>query len=274
MTDLWRVLRAPNLLIAMAGVVAGGWIALGSVTLPRLLVFAAVSALGLGAAGNVANDLWDAPGDRLNPGAAERPFAGGRLAPETGHLLVWLGSLAGLGGAALVSGTQVAVGLGALTVMLAYSPGLKRHGLPGNLAVAVVAGLPLEYGALAVGRPAGGLVPWVLAACLHLTREIVKDVEDEVGDRALGRRTLPLRRGRPAALRVAWASGLAFIPLSVGLPLAARYGLAYFAVALPAQALVVVAALRLRRERLDAASGLLKVAMVIGLGALVLGRVT
>jgi 4-hydroxybenzoate polyprenyltransferase len=272
--DLWRVLRVHNLLIAMAGVVAGGWIALGEVAMPKLLGFAAFSALGLGGAGNVVNDLWDASGDRVNRAAAERPLASGRVTRQAGHLVVWLAMLLGLGAAALVSGTQVALALAALGVMFAYSPWLKRHGYPGNVAVAVVAGLPLFYGALAVGAPWAGLVPWVLAAWLHLAREIVKDVEDEPGDRALGRRTIPVRWGRDAAVRVAWWTSLAFIPLSVVLPLAARYGAAYFGLAALAQVVIVVAALWLRRERLHAASRLLKTAMVIGLGALVLGRVT
>jgi 4-hydroxybenzoate polyprenyltransferase len=272
--DVWRVLRMHNLLIAMAGVVAGGWIGLGDVIVPKLLAFAALSALGLGAAGNVANDLWDTPADRVNRPADARPIAHGRVRRETGHLLLWLGALGGLVAAALVSGRQVAVGLAALLVMLVYSPWLKRHGPPGNVAVAGVAGLPLFYGALAVGRPLNGLVPWVLAACLHLGREIIKDVEDEPGDHALKRRTLPIRWGRRAAIRTAWWTCLAFLPLSVVLPLVAGYGAVYFGAAVPAQALIVFAALRLRRERFAAASRLLKAAMVVGLGALVLGKVT
>ena len=97
MTDFWRLTRAHNLAIAAAGVVAGGWIALGAVALPKLLAFAALSAIGLGAAGNVANDLADVSADRLNRPPAERPLAAGRIRPETAHLLMWLGSLVGLG---------------------------------------------------------------------------------------------------------------------------------------------------------------------------------
>lgn len=273
MTDLWRLTRAHNLLIAAAGVLAGGWIALAAVTVPKLLVWAAVSAIGLGAAGNVANDLADAPADRVNRPEAQRPLAAGRIRPETAHLLVWWGALVGLGGAALVSGRQVVAGAIALVVMLGYSPWLKRHGLPGNLAVAAIAGLPLFYGALAVGRPAAGLVPWALAAWIHLARELTKDLQDETGDRAVGRRTLPVRLGRGAAARIAWACCLVFVPLSIALPLAARYGTAYFAVAVAAQLLVLAAGFGLQRERFARASLLLKAAMVVGLIALVLGAI-
>lgn len=273
MPDLWRVTRAHNLLIAAAGVLAGGWIALGTLAVPRLLGFAALSGVGFGAAGNVANDLADVDVDRRNPAAANRPLASGRMRRETAHLLVWLGALIGLSAAALVSGRQIVAGTIALVVMLGYSPWLKRHGLPGNLAVAAIAGLPLFYGALAVDRPAAGIVPWILAGWIHLTRELSKDLQDESGDRASGRRTLPVRVGGAAAARVTWWCCVAFVPLSVGLPLAAHYGVPYFGVALAAQALVVLAGLGVLRGRFARASLFLKSAMALGLVALVVGSV-
>src|SRR5205807_5738223 len=164
------------------------------------------------------------------------------------------GILLGLGAAALVGGAAVLVGLAALGVMLVYSPMLKRRGFAGNLAVALVAGLPLEFGAFAVGRPAAGVVPWVLAAWLHLVREIVKDIEDEPGDRAAGRRTLPIRWGARRAGLLAGALAVTFVPLSVALPVAAHYGGGYYALAVVPQLAVLAAASRLfvgRPERLS-----------------------
>src|SRR3989442_1457891 len=149
--------------------------------------------------------------------------------------------------ARLVSGTAVLVGLGALAVMIVYSPVLKRRAVPGggNVAVALVAGLPLFYGALAVGRPAAGLVPWTLAGWIHLVREIVKDLDDAPGDRALGRRTLPIALGPRRAELVAAALAGLFVPLSLVLPALAHYRAAYFLVALFAQVAVVLVATRL-----------------------------
>ena len=272
MTDFVRLVRAPNLVLAAAGVLAGGWIALGAIDLPKLLGFAALSGVGLGAAGNATNDVQDVAADRVNdPG--RHPIAAGRLRAEAAHLVIWLGVALGIGAAALVSGRQVGIALFALAVMIGYSPLLKRRGLPGNIAVAVVAGMPLFYGALAVGRPGAGMVPWVLAAWLHLARELVKDLGDEAGDRVAGRRTLPVRVGLASATRIAIWACVAFIPLALVLPLATGYGGVYVDVASLSLIAIVVAALALRRQRFVTASGLLKVAMVFGLGALVLGRV-
>jgi len=152
--DVLRLVRAFNLVVAASGVLAGGWIALGALATPTVLALAALAAAGFGAAGNALNDLWDAAGDRVNRPGGERPLASGRLARGTAELCVAGGTLLGVGAAALVSGTALLVGLGALVVMAVYSPLLKRWGLPGNMAVALVAGLPLMYGALAVGRSA------------------------------------------------------------------------------------------------------------------------
>jgi len=273
MTEVFRLVRATNLLIAATGVLAGGWIALGAVALSKLLLFAALSGVALGAAGNAWNDICDADADRLNRTPDLRPLTAGRIRRGTADLVVFLGALGGLAAAALVGGRQVIVALGALAVMLAYSALIKPRPAAGNLAVALVAGLPPFYGALAIGRPAAGVVPWALAAWIHLAREIVKDVEDEAGDRAIGRRTLPIVLGRRPAQLLAAGIAVLFVPASLVLPHAAGYGAAYYLLALPAQLAVLVAAAWLVASRVERVSLLLKASMVVGLVALVAGKV-
>src|SRR5439155_1295486 len=94
--DVLRLVRAHNLVVAAAGVLAGGWIALGTFATPKLLVFAAVAGVGFGAAGNAMNDIWDAAADRVNRSPAERPFAARRLSRVTADLCVVGGILLGL----------------------------------------------------------------------------------------------------------------------------------------------------------------------------------
>ncbi len=273
MTDLLRLVRINNLLLAAAGVLAGGWIALGGVRTPNVLMLAAVAAVAFAMAGNVLNDIWDQAADRVNRSGGERPLATGRVARGTADLCVAAGAVVGLGAAAFVNGTAVVVGLATFTVLVLYSPVLKRRGLPGNVAVALLGGLPLMYGAIAVGHAAAGIVPWILAAWIHLVREIVKDIDDLAGDRTLGRRTLPLVLGaRPASLVAAWLAA-AFVPLSLVLPAAAHYRGAYFLIALFAQLVVSAVASRLFTGRTQGNSRLLKGAMLVGIVALVAGRV-
>ena len=272
MAAVLRLIRAPNLLIAAAGVLAGGWIAVGGIAFPTELIFAAISGFALGAVGNTWNDIRDVAADRVNrPGT--RPLAAGQVSRGVADLIVFDGTLIGLVFAGLVSGALVLAALAALAVMFVYSPLLKPRPLLGNVAVAVVAGSPPFHGALAVGAPAAGVVPWVLAALLHFAREIVKDAEDEPGDRTIGRRTLPIAVGRRRALVVAAGVGLLFVPASLLLPRNAGYGGAYFLIALLAQMAVLVAATWLLLGKVERVSALLKGAMVIGLIALVAGKV-
>lgn len=270
MGEVLRLVRAPNLLIAAGGVLAGGWIALERFALPAALLWAVLSGVGLGAAGNAWNDLRDVAPDSHN--RPDRPLPAGRLARGTAGAVMVAAALVGLSAAAAVSAALLAVAAAALAVMAIYSPILKRLGAPGNLAVAVIAGLPLAYGALAVDRPAAGVVPWALAAWLHLIREIVKDIEDERGDRAAGRRTLPIALGRRRAAVMAAVLALGFVPLSLALPLENGYRAAYWVVAMPAQMAVVAAAVHLVLDRIERVSRLLKGVMVVGLVALVAGR--
>src|SRR5712692_1182928 len=109
--DVLRLVRVHNLLVAAAGVLAGGWIALGEITVTHVLVFASLAAVGFGAAGNALNDLWDVTADRVNRPGGGRPLAAGRLGRGTGELCAFLGALLGVTAAALAGGGPVLVGL-------------------------------------------------------------------------------------------------------------------------------------------------------------------
>src|SRR3989442_9053072 len=153
-----RLMRGPNLLIAAAGVLAGGWIALGKIAVPKELMFAALSGMALGAVGNTWNDIRDVAADRINR-PTTRPLAAGQVSRGTADLIVFDGSLLGLVLAGLVSGRQVLAALAALAVMFVYSPLLKPRPVVGNVAVALVARSPPFFGALALGLPPAGGVP-------------------------------------------------------------------------------------------------------------------
>src|SRR6266566_2770807 len=144
-------------------------------------------------------------------------------------------------------------------------------------AAGVLAGGWIALGAVrtpnVLAHAAAGIVPWILATWIHLVREIVKDIDDQTGDQTLGRRTLPLVLGaRPASL-VAAGLAAAFVPLSLALPAAAHYRSAYFLIALFAQLVVLAVASRLFTGRTQGNSRLLKGAMLVGIVALVAGRV-
>ena len=264
------LVRPRNLLIAAVGVAVGGFLALGRVAFPAALLWAMASALGLGGAGNAVNDVFDLEADRIN--RPLRPLVTGELSREAAIAIAGVAGGFGLFAAWWVSRALFALAVLALVVMLAYSPWLKSRGIRGNLAVAVVASLPLVYGAVAAGDARAGLVPSVLAALLHLAREIVKDIEDVSGDLALGRRTPPIVWGTEAGFLAASGILAVFVPLAL-LPWAAGwYGWRYGVVVLLLDVGLVVLGARLARGRLVGGRAALKVAMVVGLAALLWDR--
>ncbi len=269
-TELGTLVRGRNLLIAAAGVAVGGVLALGRVALPRVLALAILSAMGLGAAGNVANDLWDVEADRVN--RPERPLPAGTLAPGVAVAVGGVAGGLGLLLAWLAGPTVLTIAVAALAVMLVYSPLLKARPAVGNLAVAVVGSLPLVYGAGAVGDWRAGMVPFWLAALLHLAREIVKDLEDVAGDRVAGRRTIPVAWGAHAGFLAASLALVVFVPVALLPWLVGPYGPRYGSVALLIAVGAAAIAGRLLREELGGARAGLKLAMVLGLVALLWDR--
>lgn len=240
-------------------VLAGGWIALELLATPPLLGWAMVAALGFTLAGCVLLRAANAPVNTRSTGAQ--------------NFAVFAGVLIGVVGASLVSGVAVAIGLAALAVMIAYARVLDRRGPLGILTISALAGLPFMYGAVAVGRPAGGIVPWILASWLQLILTMVSDLEIEPVDRELGRQNVAVRLGRSRAVMVSAALSLGLVPTSLVLPARAGYGGAYFLVALFALLAVLVTAARLIVGRVDGLGRLLKGAMVIGAIAMIAGRV-
>lgn len=205
---LFEIARWENALMAALGVLFGAWwVGWGN---ERPIAFAILAALPLTAAANVWNDIADVSIDRrAHP---RRPLPSGRLGIVTARRFAASAALAGV---VLASGVDAS--LGALTVvvvvlMFAYSNGLKRAGLVGNVTVALLASLPFLYGAWAAGKPAKALVLVAIAAPLHFAREIAKDIEDAPSDAAT-RNTLPVTGGTELAAAVLIASLIVFIML-------------------------------------------------------------
>jgi geranylgeranylglycerol-phosphate geranylgeranyltransferase len=264
------LVRPGNLLLAAGGVAVGGFLALGRAAFPAALLWAMGSAVGLGAAGTAANDVFDLEADRVN--RPLRPLVTGALSRRAAVVVAGVAGGLGLWAAWWVSPGLFVIALAALAVMIAYSPVFKARGLPGNVAVAVVASLPLVYGAVAVGDWRAGLVPFVLAALLHLARELVKDLGDVPGDLAIERRTVPIAWGMKAGFLAAAGVVALFLPVALVPWVAGWYGWRYGVVVMVLDLALVFLVVRLAQGRPGGARGALKAAMLVGLVALLWDR--
>lgn len=255
--------RWANALIAAAGVLLGAWwVGWGAA---RPIVLATVAALPLTAAANAWNDLADIDIDRRAHPC--RPLPAGRVSPAAARTLAAACAAAGIVLAALARPALGALTVVVVALMRLYSPWLKRAGLAGNMAVALLASLPFLYGGWSAGHPGAALLLVAIAAPLHLAREIAKDLEDAPAD-APTRRTLPLAAG-PAAARAALGAAIVLF-----LVMLAPYASAHhrFAIAmLPAAALIAWGGWAAARGRYGG-PGALKLAMLCAMAALVVSR--
>ncbi len=266
---LLALVRPANLLALWAASEAGVRLAAG--TSFQLLTIAPALAAAFGYA---RNDAVDAAADRWNKPA--RPIPSGSVGPRMAHRLAWVFLVAG-GVLALAAAPRpihwIFYEAGALVLYL-YSPWLKGRGPVGPATVSVLAGLAVLWGGYMGLNPARSYAAAALAAAVTFARECAKDLEDEAGDRAAGKRTWPVDAGGSTprlALRMASALGLALVPLPWALGDA---GILYLALAGGLTAPVLLwCVLRPPPDGVSAgrASRLLKGALLGGIAALWLG---
>ncbi|MDR1592401.1 MAG: geranylgeranylglycerol-phosphate geranylgeranyltransferase [Prevotellaceae bacterium] len=183
--------------------------------LPTWTVWALIAASVLIAAGGyVINDYFDLKIDRIN--RPERVIIGEKITKENAmqlyRLLTGAGVAAGLTAAVFLHNTTVGVIILMTTGLLwFYSASYKRQLIIGNLTVALVSALaPLlllvaesaalsnNYSELLRLTPVlPTLYAWVCGFALYaflwtFIREIIKDIEDEKGDREMECHTIPI----------------------------------------------------------------------------------
>lgn len=268
------IIRPVNAFIVALSVALGVWLA-QPVRWAAKAWFAVAGAVLILAGANVINDYFDVEIDRIN--RPRRMLPSGRLqCREALALAIFLFVCGNF--FSILAGAHLAV-LAMLTTLLLvwYSVDLKRRPAVGNAAVSAAAGMAFLFGATAGGDWRAGLVPAIFAFLFHFGREIVKDIEDRLGDARGQARTLPLVYGLGAAR---WAAAIAFLALLVLTPvpfLLHYYDRIYLFIILAGVYPVVLFALyKMWKdpsvESMRRLSALLKADMVVGLAAILGGR--
>jgi len=268
---LLELTRPGNAVAAGVLTFTGAFVAGNALSLPFAVVAAVVATVCATGAGNAVNDYFDREIDRVN--RPDRPIPRGAVSPR--GALAFSGVLFAVAVVAALTLPLAALLIAVVNslALIAYTEFFK--GLPGvgNVVVAYLTGSTFLFGGASVGRPLSSsvLVLFFLAAVATLTREIVKDVEDVEGDRAEGLRTLPIVVGERTALRLGTVA-LVVAVLASGLPvLVGNFGLAYLALVVPADALMLRATYRSYDDPSAGQRGL-KRGMFVAAAAFVAGR--
>ncbi|MFB6113942.1 MAG: geranylgeranylglycerol-phosphate geranylgeranyltransferase [Halodesulfurarchaeum sp.] len=263
--------RPVNSLVAGVLTLIGSFVAGGIVTQPLHAGAAVVATWLATAAGNAINDYFDRDVDRINN--PERPIPRGSVEPR--GALVFSALLFVVAVGFVLTLPLIAIGIATINLLglIAYTEVFK--GLPGagNALVAYLGGSTFLFGAAAVGAVLDGVVLFVLAALSTFSREVIKDVEDVVGDEEEGLSTLPIAIGERNAL---WVSVVALVGAVLASPfpyLWNLFGLSYLVLVIPADAIMLWAA---RRSFSDPTTGQtwLKYGMFLAASAFIVGRVS
>ncbi len=203
MRDWLRLIRLSNVLLSGAASLVGAYIVSGRVDLTIWLIIP-IAPMLIAAAGNIQNDLCDRAIDRLN--RPDRPLASGAIQPASAKLAAIILFAAGMLAAIPLGWIPFVIALLVVLLLTVYNISWSRLPGWGNIAVALMGSLPIVYGAVAIELTARPQLKIAFAAAaaafwLHLARELTKDVSDVEGDRAGGRRTLPILWGHVNVMR-------------------------------------------------------------------------
>lgn len=232
------------------------------------VILAAVSIALLGAGANIMNDIIDVEIDRVN--RPDRPLVSGRFSMWAARVFSGVMLAGGLAIPMWISGTHTRVALFGFLLVTAYNLKLKQVPLLGNISIGILTAFVLLFGSLSVHVNSFVLAAMVFAFLTTLAREIVKDMEDVIGDASADVRTLPLSSGILSARNLSATIVCLTIVLTPIPFLVLDFSGLYLLTVLLANAVLLRALMLLFAEQIDAGavSGTLKWAMVLGMIAL------
>jgi geranylgeranylglycerol-phosphate geranylgeranyltransferase len=269
-----KLIRIHNVVGASIGDFAGYVVASHWHLLPERLLLSMLVVALVAMGGYVINDVFDVEIDKINK--PDRPIPSGQVSLRNATLLAYSG---------FAFGTAISIVLGYLQALVSaitslllywYARSLKRAGLPGNLVVALTTALSLFYGGLAYYQgnwAALVFIPTAYSFLLTLAREIVKGIEDYVGDKAYGVRTLATTLGVERAWDVAKAL-LLVVLITSPLPYFLGFSVIYLILMVPFWYLTLKSLLQPKTiEGGGKARAYLKGSAFIGIVAFALGAV-
>lgn len=218
--------------------------------------------------GMVINDYADAEIDKIN--RPKRPIPSGKISRSAALVYAILLFFVGLVIAFNIS--DIAFGIAALAaaLLIAYSVRLKGVLLVGNAVVSFLVALTFLYGGFIVGDIVNIIPLAVLAFLSNMGRELFKTIDDIMGDKSRGLKTIAIRFGvinakRLASIFVILAVAYSFFPYIYG-----QFNELYLFFVIIADIIFLAAiALNVRHS-----SKLTKLAMLVALIAFIAGAVS
>ncbi len=216
--------------------------------------------------GNIINDIMDIEIDRINN--PNRPLVSGRIKIDSALLMAIFFITISLMISSLLGFKPFLLVVITILLLFFYSSYFKKTS-SANFIVAIIAGLSFIFGGFITDN-IFSLIPALFSLLIHIPREIIKDIIDIKGDREFGVISLPIIYGEEKARQIALAFLIILISASPFPYLLGFLNIGYLLViAIAAIPLIILTIAELPKSQ--SASNLLKLIMVVGLVAFIIG---
>ena len=231
------------------------------------IIFAALSAALIAAAGYVINDFFDIPIDIIN--RPDRILPSGKISPKVAYLFSIMLFIFGITASYFTQNYYcVIIAIINSILLFSYAKTFKMSFLIGNILVAYTTASTFLFGGLCNNNVKNSMIIVIFAFLYTFIREIVKDGEDIEGDIKLGAKTLAVKIGRKniAIISIFPASGI--ILYSIFLFMNNMISLKVFLVltvgiSLPLTILIIYILRKSEVKRFANASSLMKINMLM-----------
>jgi geranylgeranylglycerol-phosphate geranylgeranyltransferase len=270
--NYFRLARLQNNLITFISVLLGGFV--GDVSSWLELILAAVSASFISAGGYALNDYFDLEIDRIN--RPDRVLPEGVIIPKKAFLFSISLFASGFILSLFLKPLSVVMSVAAIIFLSLYSVRFKRELLIGNVTVSLICALTFIYGGVFSHNPEISYIPALFAFLFHMGRELIKDMEDMEGDKALKSESFPIAYGTRNSQLLIIAIFAILIILTIFPYKLTIFSIYYLILVLIMDLILFYIILSLwnnpSKENLSSLSRLLKFDMVLGLLAIFGGK--
>jgi len=267
-----KLTRFQNNFITFVSVILGG-LSGEVISWPRLLI-AAFSASFISAGGYALNDYFDIEIDRIN--RPKRILPQGDILPRQAFYFALSLSIIGIILSFFLTPVSVAIAIFATIFLYIYSTKFKRELLIGNITISLICALAFIYGGILSYNPEISLIPAMLAFLFHMGRELLKDMEDVIGDKVLKLETFAIAFGIRTSQFLISVIFITLIILSVFPYKLKIFSIYYFVLVLIMDFILFYAVLSLwndpTKPNLSALSRILKFDMLLGILAIFAGK--
>ncbi len=174
------------------------------------IIFAALSASLIAAAGYVINDFFDIPIDIIN--RPNRILPSGKITPKIAYMFSVMLFMLGITASFLTQNFYcVIIAVVNSILLFSYAKMFKMSFLTGNILVSYTTASTFLFGGLCNNNVKNSMIIVIFAFLYTFIREIVKDGEDIEGDIKLDAKTLAVKIGRKNIAVVSAFPALAII---------------------------------------------------------------